>query len=516
MECGRTKNTLYNAAGGIIVRIISIITAFVTRTVFINVLGLQYAGVSGVFSDILVILSFAELGIGQAIVYALYKPIAEENNEKIAILMTTYKKIYSIIACIIFCVGMCLLPVLKFIINDVPDVAENIRLIYVLYLVNTSTSYLLIYKSTFLTAMQKDYLVSKFKSVFAVFRAIIECTILLLFKNYILYLLISIIINIMQNYMIARVAEKEYPILKVKSLQKLNMLERRNLFKDVRALALYKVSGTVLSGTDSVVTSTILGTSLVGILGNYNLIVNQVYSMIMQIFTATSASIGNLAITSTIQHQHRIFKQLNFFCFWVYCISATCLWTLLNMFMIMWQGKEFLFDSVVVAFLIIEFYMKGMLSPVSQFRTSNGLFVQGKYRPIIMAVINIFLSIIFANKIGIAGVILGTIVARVSTQLWYDAWLIYKEIFKCSALEYYKKYIKQGMITALSCMISRNIVLNIYETNNIIQLILGLLVSIIISNCFVITCSYKEPEFKELVNIFLRVIKSIKGYNRMV
>ncbi|MBR6271422.1 MAG: teichoic acid transporter, partial [Lachnospiraceae bacterium] len=289
MANSRTKNTILNAIGGVAVRIVTLLTMFITRTVFIKVLGMQYAGVSGVFTDVLTMLSFAELGIGQAITYALYKPIATGDERQIAKLMNVYKRIYTVIAIIVLSIGTALIPFLRYIIKEVPDVVEDIRLIYVFYLLSTASSYLLIYKSTFLTAAQKDYIVSRVKVLFTVIKAAVECVLLIVFRNFLIYLGFSVVANLLQNYILAKITEKHYPVIKERNAEKLEPSERKKLINDVRALALYKVSGTVLNGTDSVITSSILGTVYVGILGNYNLISNNVYLFVMQIFNATSA-----------------------------------------------------------------------------------------------------------------------------------------------------------------------------------------------------------------------------------
>lgn len=507
MANSRTKNTILNAIGGVTVRIVTLLTMFITRTVFIKVLGMQYAGVSGVFTDVLTMLSFAELGIGQAITYALYKPIATGDERQIAKLMNVYKRIYTVIAIIVLFIGTALIPFLRYIIKEVPDVVEDIRLIYVFYLLSTASSYLLIYKSTFLTAAQKDYIVSRVKVLFTVIKAAVECVLLIVFRNFLIYLGFSVVANLLQNYILAKITEKHYPVIKEKNAEKLEPSERKKLINDVRALALYKVSGTVLNGTDSVITSSILGTVYVGILGNYNLISNNVYLFVMQIFNATSASIGNLAVKSTPEHQHRVFREMLFLCFWIYCFCSTALWTLFNPFMYIWQGQENSFTLFVVALLVADFYVKGVLSPVTQFRTSNGLFVQGKYRPVIMAVLNVGISIWLANYIGIAGIILGTLISRALTQLWYDPWLIYRRVFKKNVAEYFAVYLMYGAVTVGCCALSQFLLQLIYPQNNIWQIVIGLGISLIVPNAVVVLLFHRTAAFKAIMEIVKKTIK---------
>ena len=507
MSNSRTKNTILNSVFGIIVKIVTLLSAFAVRTIFIKVLGIQYAGVQGVFSDILMMLSFAELGIGSAITYALYKPIAENDEYQIGKLMGAYKTIYTLIAIVVLLLGVLLTPFLDCIVHDVPDIKEDIRSIFLLYVINSATSYLLVYKSTFLTAAQKDYLVSKYRIAITVLRSFIECVLLLLLSDFILYLLTSICFNFLQNYIVAKVAEKEYPVLRKKTSSKLSQVEKKRLFANVRALFLYKVSGVVLNGTDSVVTSTILSTAYVGLLGNYYLISNQLYSFFMQLFAASSASIGNLAATSTGEHQLTIFRKMMFMCFWIYCVSATCLFIVYKPFITIWLGVDYLLSQYVVIAIVAEYYIRGMLSPISQFRLSNGLFVQGKYRPLIMAILNIGISVFLAKKIGLLGIILGTILSRALTQLWYDPWLIYRLVFNKSVSSYYKMYFEQLVVFGLSCF-TTSFLFEISSGESLwVNFLISAVIGIVIPNMLILMFYYKTTEFIQTKSLIINLIK---------
>ena len=144
----RIKNSLKNIMTGLLGQLIVTITGFITRTVFIYVLGATYLGVSGLFSNVLTLLSFAELGIGQAIIFSLYRPIAEHDEVKICSLMRLYEKVYKFLFLFVLCIGLAILPILPFIIKDINSI-PNIRLIYILFVLNSSFSYLFAYRSSF-------------------------------------------------------------------------------------------------------------------------------------------------------------------------------------------------------------------------------------------------------------------------------------------------------------------------------------------------------------------------------
>ena len=175
--------------------------------------------------------------------------------------------------------------------------------------------------------------------------------------------------------------------------------------------------------------------------------------------------------------------------------------------MFVWQNGNHMFTTSVVALLVVEFYMKGMLSPISQFRTSNGLFIQGKYRPVIMSIINIATSIVLAKKIGIAGVILGTIISRLSTQIWYDPWLIFRKVFGRSVVGYYVTYTGYAVITALSCWLSSTLLSAVCPQGGILQVLVGMAICVIVPNCLVVSVFGKSAYFKETIQLIQNILK---------
>lgn len=438
MQKSRTSYVIKNTGAGIVVKVISILMAFILKTVFIKVLGIQYTGVSSLFTDVLTILSFAELGIGSAITYALYKPVADDDIIQIAKLMNFYKMAYRFVTFTVLTIGIIFIPFLDLLVNGVPDIKEDIRLIYVLYLINTSCSYLLIYKSSILVAKQKKYVVSLYEGFFSVIRMIIGVFNIVFTRNFVAYLVVDIILTVLQNYAISRISDREYQ--ENKSLR-LSKAERSIIFADIGALAMYQISGVVLAGTDSIVISSMLGTSLVGYLSYYKLLSNGITSICQQFFTGANASVGNLAVEGDREKQYELFKELNFGIFWISVFCASAMFLLLNPFIELWLGKKYVMSQYIAMFIALDFYVTNMVRVVALFRTSNGLFVYGKYRPIVMSIINVILSVVFGYLWGVEGVLAATVISRVATQSWYDSNLIYRKVFKKNYFEYLVKYI---------------------------------------------------------------------------
>lgn len=514
MANNRTKNTLMNTSFAVISRIVSMVMGFILKTVFIRTLGKAYTGISGLFSDILVMLSLAELGIGSAISFSLYKPLAETNYQKVAQLMNFFKVAYRIIALIVLTVGLALLPLLSVIVKDVPEIVEDIRLIYILYVINSAVSYLLVYKNTLLIADQKQYIVSTTQMVFTIIKVVIEVVLLLCFKQFLIYLILEILLTLGQNITINILAAKRYRELKPYEKEKLSKEERKKIFKDIWALMLYKVSNVVLTGTDSTIVSSALGTGQVGVLGNYKTIQGYVTSMVAQFYNSVNPSLGNLAATESKEVQYNFFKKLNFATFWIACFCSVCFFTLFNPFIEIWLGdNSWLLPLTTVAVFVLDYFLSAISGPIGAFRIANGLFVQTKYQSIIMAGLNLAISILLVKPLGILGVLIGTVVSRLLTHVWYEPLVIYKNVFGKSVWLYYGKLLLQATITVLGCFAIWGIMQLLPTMNIWMEFAVRVELCIIIPNFMIILIFYRTQEFKQCIafakNLFVKLILKI-------
>ena len=254
--------------------------------------------------------------------------------------MNFFKCAYQAVALTVLVAGLCFIPFMKYVIVDVPSIREPIILIYLLYLVNASASYLLIYKSTLLIADQRKYLVSSIEIAIAMIRTLMQCVILFVFKNYIGFLGAMIAFTLLQNIVVSVQVDRNYPFLK-KYNSKLDKKEISKILKDVKALSLYKIAGAVLNGTDSVIISSVVGTVQVGMVANYKLVIAGVDGILQQFYSAVEPSIGNLAVEAEWDKQFQIFRITQFMTFWISCFSSVLFAVLLNPFMELWLGNLF-------------------------------------------------------------------------------------------------------------------------------------------------------------------------------
>lgn len=456
MAGSRTGNAIKNSGASILYKGSHMLVQFAIKTAFIKLLGKEYTGISTLFADILTVLSLMDLGMGSAMIFSLYKPMAEENSQRIASLMDFYKKAYHLIGILVITVGFLCTPFLHYIVKGVPNIKEDIRLIFIMYVLTSACSYFLVYKTVLLRANQQSRIISKINTIAEIVECILEIILLIVFRQFMAYLIVRLVGALSRNVILTGIARKKFPqYLTIRAEKKLTKEEVRSLFKDIFALGIYKVSGVMIYSTPSIIISAFVSTAEVAVVGCYTMINNSVRTMIEQIVESVKPSIGNLAATSSKEKQEQVFATMNFMAFAVSCFCCTCLYVLLVPFVTkIWFNSSYAISHGLVTVLVANFFIAVMVYPVESFRTANGLFVQGKWRPAIMAVLNVTLSIIFVQKMGALGVYLASVVSRLATQVWFDAFLIYKHVFKKRPWKYYCEYASQAVVTLLSCALA--------------------------------------------------------------
>lgn len=507
----RTQKSARNIAFSIGYQMVTLLSNFLMKTILIKNLGIQYTGVSALFTDILTVLSVAELGFGTAVSYALYRPLYEKDDVQIAKLMRLFQKIYRIVFSVIVTAGIACLIFLKYIVNDVPDIKENIHIIFSFFILKTAISYLFVYKATLMEANQEKHIVSAVGTAVCIFTTIFEAIAIAVFKSYIGYLAVMVIMVAVQNVIISLIANHRYPMLKSEYGESLSLLERKEIFKNVRALAIYKISGALQRGVDSVIISAMLGTSLVGFLSYYKMIVNNVDSIFGQVFEAIKPSVGNLAASESGERQYAVFKKMCFLSFAIGNFIAVSLITLSNPFITLWLGRNYLLGMNVVILLAADVYIITMVRPYESFRNANALFVEGKYRPAVMVVLNIVLSIALANIWGLPGILFATVAARLLTHVWYDPLLIYRKVFHKPFLQYIKMKALYLLTVIVNCVLVYSVCNIISISEQWIDFCLKALLCLFIPNIILIALFHNNNEFKSLSvyarELFRRICK---------
>lgn len=501
----RTRNVINNTVASVIFKIVYILSQFVLRTVFIYTLGNEYVGISGLFTDILSVLSLMEMGLDVSMVYALYKPLAEDDHVRISALLKFYKKVFNWCGVIVIIIGVSCVPFLRYIMKGEPNIVEDIRLIFMMYVFTSAFSYFLIYKSILLRANQRSRLISKWSSIIQILECIIEVVLILLFKMFFIYLIVRFIMSVVRNVILSYISTKEYSQYFQNNSGSLEKEEVKYLVKNIMCLTAYNLSGVAINSTSSIFISVFVGTIEIAIIGNFTLIVNSVRAAIEQIVNVSKPSIGNLAATSSIRQQELVFERMNFISFYIACFCTVCFYTLLNLFVgDIWLDPKYEISNNVIAILSINFYIAIMVFPVESFRTANGLFIQGWFRPIVMAIMNIVLGFLLGKEWGVLGIFLAITISRLSTQVWFDSYLVYKIVFNKKPWKYYRDYVFRFFFTIFLCLFVKYVFDCIELKNVYLNFFIGFLVSFVIINIFFFLLFYKNENMKYMISVMCR------------
>lgn len=421
------KSFLQNAGFAFILQIINLIVLFVVRTFFVIKLGNDYLSINGLFTNVLSLLSFAELGIGNAIIFSLYKPIAEQDTNKIISLMSLFRKSYRVIRIVVLCLGLIFIPFLKYLIKDI-TLSDNVYFLFFLMLINTYFSYFAAYKKSLLIADQKNYIVSLIQQLGIVLQSIFQILTLLFLSSFSLYLIIQLFGTILINYFSSKYVDSHYLYLSNTS-SSLSSSYLKEIFDNIKNIFFYKVGAVILNSTDNILISSLISTSLVGIYSNYSLIVNAINSVLMQVCNSIAASIGIHNVKNNDNTNEKVFKKIFLISFWIFGLCSICLCELLNPFIGLWLGEKYVLNYSTVVIISVVFYITGINQIPSQYRTSFGLFKEAKFVPMIASFINISLSIILGKMIGLDGIFIATIIAKLLTFNIVDPYLVYSKGF---------------------------------------------------------------------------------------
>ncbi len=503
----RTQNSFINASFGLGSQAVELILKVIGRTVFIKYLAVEYLGVNGLFGEILTVLSLAELGIGSAIGYALYKPLRENNTKHIAALMELYRKAYTIIGIGVGAVGALLIPFLRFIVKDPGPVKNELIPIYCFYLFNTVITYFYSYKGTILNSDQKSYITVTVKEICNVARTVFQVLVLVLWHNFYLYLAVESFFIFANNFAVSKITDKKYKYLKTqKNEEKLDKKATKEIFVNIKALSITKVSNILVNSSDNTIMSAVCGIAQTGLYSNYVMFTTMINTVLSQFFSAFMPSIGNLNAEGDIKHSHDVFNGLNMFGFWLYSFASIGVFTLVNDAITVWIGEKYLLSNSVVIIIALNLYIFGMQKNVWVFKDSYGLFKYGQYMSIVTAALNIGLSIWLGKLWGIFGVLVATAVSRLATGVWYDPSMLFKHGFKLPVYKYFAGFIMYAVIAVFTAALTY-FAASFVTVTGVLTLIIKFIIVCIVPNFVYLILFFKTKSFKYVLGRALSLIK---------
>lgn len=414
----RTKNSALSLITGIGGQLLNEALRFVTRTVFILTLGKMFLGINGLFSDIMAMLALTNLGVGTAIIYRLYKPVANNDEKQIRVLLKFYKQAYKVIGVFILVLGLCLLPFLQSLIKDyerLDAIGLNAEVVYILFLGQSVVSYFFFaYRNCIFSADQKQYIINAVNMITSIVTAVVQIAVLYIWSDFIIYLIVGIVDNILKNITVAIIAHKQYPnIFKVKEPDSLPKEEIKTMFKDCGALFVYRLSNVVNKSTGNLILSSFIGLAIVGLYSNYLMLYAAITMLIGQVLNAFRSSLGNLFATTSVENKYFFFEVTNFLTVVIAGTFAVIIGVCCDELLNVWLGEDFILPQPFSILMGIEILTFGMQTNLGQVRNVAGLFSQMWIRPIISTIVTLISTILLVRILDVYAIPIGILCGRI-------------------------------------------------------------------------------------------------------
>lgn len=469
------RNIKYSAVNYIAVNLLK----FIVRMVFVKTLPIEYLGINGLFTNVLAMLSLAELGIGPAIVYSLYKPLAYSDRETVKSIMHLFKKVYIAIGAVILVLGLALVPFLDNFIKDGQSVPQ-VHYFYLVFLLNTVVSYLWTYKRSLLIADQKQYVVNIYQVAVQVLVAVLQIVFLLIFADYLCFIILMLLGTVVENFSIARKADKEYPYLN-EAAEVLDLDIKQQIVKNTKAMICHKIGGMVVFSSSNLVLSKFAGLAAVGLYSNYYMVIAALNTFAAKFFESITASIGNLMVLEESSKKIKAFKFTEFITALQATVCFCGLFVLFNPFVELWVGKAYLFSETVVAAMAFLFYLTYMRKAVLMFRDACGLYWNDRYKPLAESIINLAASIYLTVHYGVIGVVVGGVISTLLTCFWVEPYVLFNNGIDIKLKDYFTDYLKFTAVALLSALASKFIYSSLLAKVTLVNFIAGIFICVSIT-----------------------------------
>lgn len=516
MKLERSKNTARNLLFGSITKIYELLIPFLMRTALIYCLGMEYAGLNSLFTSVLSVLNLAELGVGSALVFSMYEPLANDDTEKICALMRLYKIYYRIIGLVILVIGVAFTPFLPYLVKK--DLPPDMNL-YVLYYINLAstvvTYWLFAYKNCLLNVHQRNDISDKIGYVVNTIKYAIQFIILFFVKDYYLYIIAALFMSIVSNIVTAVVVNKKYP--QYKAGGKLDKTETNAINRRVMDLFTAKIGGIVSSSADTVVISAFLGLTDLAQYQNYYYIMNSVLGFVTLITASSRSGIGNSIITETNEKNYNDLKKLTFMFAWIGIFCTCCLACLYQPFMELWVGKSNLLSYPLALTFCVYFFVMEIHGLLCVYKDASGMWHQDRFRPLITSLANLVMNILTVKYLGLYGVLLSTVLSVIIIGMPWLLKNLFTTIFHCNPKKYIFslfRYVLLAVILSATCIF---ITYFINFTSVIATLIVRAVVCVIVPNTVLFLIYKKSEEFKSLIATLNTITKGkIKFLNKFI
>jgi len=503
MNSNRTAKSIKNVTYNLINQVVSLVLVFATRTLFIKYIGETLLGVNAVLVDTLSVLSIADLGLRNAMIYSFYKPLVDNDTRKLAALVNFYSKIYLAIAGLITILGVAFTPFVHLLINaDEP--VNNLEVYYLLSLAGIVVSYLCVSRTSLLEADQKNYIVVRSTMVANTIKLILQIIAISLWSSYAVFLLLTVLCNLGINIFASSISKRDYPYIVNKEL--LEKEEKSSILRACFSAFINKVSYVLLNTTDSILISVIVGTIIVGYYSNYSLIELRMIAVFSAIFSAISPSIGNLIAMEKPDKRYKVFKVELLLVRMINIILIPCYVSLIENFIYLWVGETFLLSKTSLLAITINMFLIVTNLAVGSFYDATGLYIETKWVSLLCSVINIILSIVLGKLWGLTGIILATSISKIATSVWYEGVVLHRKYFDCSSIYYFIGMAKNAAFT-LVCSLVLYYGMRLFPVESWIEWTVKAIICVAICGMLDFAIYRKQTEFNEIVERLRKRIK---------
>ncbi|NME83745.1 oligosaccharide flippase family protein [Clostridium sp. SM-530-WT-3G] len=508
MKIDRTKNATRNIIFAGFLKIYQTIIPFLMRTTMIYFMGVQYLGLNSLFTSILQVLNLAELGVGSAMVYSMYKPIAEDDTLSICVLLKLYKLYYRIIGIVIGMVGLFFTPFIPYLVKS--DLPSELN-IYVLYLLNLSatvcTYWLFAYKNSLFEAHQRIDITSKISVLMNTIKFSFQFIVILFTKSFYLYIIVALLSQIITNIITAIIATKKYPDYLPKG--KLSKEATKEINLRIKDLFTAKLGGVILNSADSVVISSFLGLTILAIYQNYYFIVTSIIGVVSIIFQSCTAGIGNSIIVETPEKNFNDFLKFDFLISWLAGFCTCCLLCIFQPFMKIWVGEKLMMDMSVVVCFCVYYFIYEINHLLNTYKDAAGIWHTDRFRPLVTSVSNLIMNLVLVQFWGVYGVLLSTVIATLFIGMPWLVHNLFSTLFGRDKIKIYlSKQFTYGVVILAANYVCYRVCATV-DIDGIAKIGFNLIICFIIYNLIFVLFFRKSKEHQECFSMINRIVGSM-------
>ncbi|MBQ7573406.1 MAG: oligosaccharide flippase family protein [Clostridia bacterium] len=502
----RTQHAKRNIITSVINKLVSMLATFIMRTVIIRYLGSVYLGLDSLFVSLLSILSLAELGVGSAMVFSMYKPIAENDTPAVCALLKLYRTIYRWIAVAMTVIGLAIVPFLPIIVKSEMPEGMNLYILYLINLSSTVLSYLLFaYRGSLFTATQHFSVNNNIFTYFKIGSAVAQSVAVIVFRNYYYYTLVLPLTEILKNYVIYIISNRMYPQYQCEGTVPKEEID--NIKKRVAGMFLYRLSHVFSNSLDSIVLSAFLGLTVLAKYNNYYYVLNAVVGILSLVSTSLTASVGNSIVLESQEKNYADFNKLQVLYMWLTAWCTMCLLCCYQPFVKLWVGEEMLFGDGIMVIFCIYFFSRNLNSICYIYRQAAGLWWQDRFRPVAETITNFVLNIVLVKIIGMTGVMFSTLFCIIFIDCVWGSRTLFKYYFTHAKMSVFiLKLLFFAVLTTVSGVICYYVCLWL-NFDGIIAIVVNLAVATVVLNVVFVAGSSFLPEFKPAIGFLKRAIK---------